>query len=177
MISYKWVRHLFTPVAFPSPPPYASGITDDVNNAFAVYIDDLLGGVRTIVDPTGFTNGDVYTWRFRVSDASGDIKLSDIEWRYTHNTSGSSNLEARSYDSLLNPGSWQPRLEFLRGGAPFAFDSLMDLSGIKNGLPALVLENVVFGKLNITYEQTLNGSYSVGPIVFDPILEIGRAHV
>ncbi|HIB69525.1 MAG TPA: RHS repeat protein, partial [Phycisphaerales bacterium] len=171
MISYQWVRHLFSPVSFPSPPPFASGNTTNVNNAFAVYIDDLLGGVRTTVDPTSFNNGDVYTWRFRFSDASGDIKLADIEWRYTHSTSGSSNLEARSYDDLLQPGSYQPQLSFLRGGNPFAFDTLMDLPGIKSGLPALILENAVLGQLNITYEQTLNGNYAVGPIVFSPILD------
>jgi len=174
MFTYKWARHLFPPQII-GPPDYATGIIDDVSQPFATYIDDIFSGVRTIVNPNTFTEGDVYTWRFRGSNSLGNIRYFDIEWRYIHSSTGSANLESRSINRLNVPGPWVPQLQFLNGpGAVFAFDSLMQPQSIKSTITApQVLENGVFGKASIVFEQTLNGTTQTGGITVTPLTDSG----
>lgn len=95
MANYEWFRYLELPLSNGS-----NAILSDVNDPFAVYMDDFFFGVRITTDTfptTGYVNN---SWRIQIR--RDDLSVFDAEWRFRR-IGGNETLETVLYDETGTP--------------------------------------------------------------------------
>lgn len=160
MVTYKWVRHVTTPTQT-GPPNYASGITGDISQPFAAYVDDLSFGVRTIVDPAPETEDEFHYWRHRVT-VNGRF-LFDIEWEFVRQN-GVDYVRSRYYNFYGNISQDWSQQQTPPDIGPLILDSTLTSNGLP-ALPTFDLENYYLGKVKAVFQYKVGPSYSQAQIV------------